>query len=319
MPFVSIVTPCFNEEDNVRDLHHQIAQLFAALPEYTYEHLYIDNASTDRTPEILRELAGSDPRVKVILNARNFGHIRSPFYGMLQAAGEAVVIMASDLQDPPALIPTFLERWRAGSKIVAAVKRESRDSLGLGLARKAFYRLIGTISDARLIPNFTGFGLYDRQVIEVLRQIDDPYPYFRGLISEIGFTPAIVPFDKPARRRGITSNNFFTLYDLAMLGITKHSVAPIRLATLAGFLMSGASLLIAVGYLVAKLVFWSRFSLGTAPMLIGMFFFSSVQLFFIGVLGEYIASIHTQVRGLPLVVESERLNFEEPPAGAKTG
>jgi glycosyltransferase involved in cell wall biosynthesis len=318
MPFVSIVSGCFNEAENVRELHEQIKAVFEQLPGYTWEHIYIDNASTDGTPVILREIARDDVRVKVILNARNFGHVRSPFHGLLQATGDAVIAMASDLEDPPSLIPTLLKKWEDGAKVVAAVKKGSKDSFALGLARKLYYRLIGGISDVKLIQNFTGFGLYDQRVIEALRRIDDPYPYFRGLISEIGFEPALVPFDKPVRQRGITKNNFFTLYDLAMLGITKHSVAPIRLATFAGFLMSGLSLLIAFGYLVAKLLFWQRFSMGTAPMLIGMFFFSSVQLFFIGVIGEYVASIHTQVRKLPLVIEEERINFpaEEAPRRA---
>ncbi len=319
MPLITIVAGCYNEVENVADLHTQIREVFEKLPRYSWELIFIDNASIDGTQEVLRRLAADDRRVKVIFNARNFGHVRSPYHGLLQAEGDAVIGMASDLEDPPSLIPQLLEKWERGHKVVAAVKRSTKDSLVLGLARRSYYALVSRISHVDLIQNFTGFGLYDRQVIETLRQIDDPYPYFRGLISEIGFAPALVPFDKPLRKRGITKNNFFTLYDMAMLGITKHSVAPIRLATFAGFLMSGLSLFIALGYLVAKLVFWNKFSLGTAPLLIGMFFFSSVQLFFIGVLGEYIASIHTHVRKLPLVVERERLNFDEPKVEAKAG
>jgi glycosyltransferase involved in cell wall biosynthesis len=248
--------------------------------------------------------------VKVILNVRNFGQVRSPYHALLQCRGDAVITLAADLQDPPALIPELLEKWREGYKVVAAVKRTSDEGLLYRLLRASFYALIHRISDVRPIQNFTGFGLYDQVVIGTLRKIDDPQPYFRGLISEIGWPPALVPFDKPRRIRGVSKNNFFTLYDLAILGIVKHSVAPLRLATFVGFMMSGLSLLVSFGYLVAKLAFWSQFTLGTAPILIGFFFFASVQLFFIGILGEYINSIHIHVRKLPLVVERERINWD---------
>jgi glycosyltransferase involved in cell wall biosynthesis len=315
MPLITVLAPCYNEEGNITELYTQVRSVFERLPQHTVEFVFIDNCSTDGTVAELRALAAKDPAVKAILNVRNFGHVRSPHHGLLQCRGDAVIMMASDLQDPPALIPELVAKWDEGSKIVAAVKRTTDESLVYRVLRGTFYALIHRISDVRPIQNFTGFGLYDQAVIEALRHIDDPQPYFRGLISEIGYPPARVLFDKPRRVRGITKNNFFTLYDLAILGIVKHSVAPLRLATFAGFILSGLSLLLSLGYLVAKLVFWDRFTLGTAPILIGFFFFASVQLFFIGILGEYINSIHIHVRKLPLVVERERINWgPAPPA-----
>ncbi len=313
MALITIMSPCYNEEGNVTELYTQVRAVFEKLPQHSLEFVFIDNCSTDGTVAELRALAAKDPSVKVILNVRNFGQVRSPHHALLQCRGDAVVTMAADLQDPPALIPELIARWSEGYKIVAAVKRTSDESPLYRLLRGSFYALIHRISDVRPIRNFTGFGLYDQVVIEALRHIDDPQPYFRGLISEIGYPPALVPFDKPRRVRGITKNNFFTLYDLAILGIVKHSVAPLRLATFVGFVMSGMSLLVSLGYLVAKLAWWDRFVLGTAPILIGFFFFASVQLFFIGILGEYINSIHIHVRKLPLVVERERINFGAAP------
>ena len=306
---ISVVTPCFNEESNVEELHLRIAAQFDKLPGYDFEHIYIDNASTDGTAKVIRRLAGADSRVKAILNTRNFGHIRSPIHAILQARGDAVISMASDLQDPPELIPAFIQQWEAGFKVVAGVKPKSQETPLMFALRRLYYATIGRIADVELIPNFTGFGLYDRTVIELVRRIDDPYPYFRGMIADLGFEHAEVPFEQPLRRRGITKNNFYTLYDIAMLGITGHSKVPIRLATMAGFALSGLSLLVALIYLAYKLLYWDQFSLGVAPILIGFFFFASIQLFFIGILGEYIANIHTQVQKRPLVVERERINF----------
>lgn len=310
MALITIMSPCYNEEGNITELYSQVRAVFERLPQHTLEFVFIDNCSTDGTVAELRGLASKDRAVKVIINVRNFGQVRSPHHALLQCRGDAVIGLASDLQDPPSLIPELIAKWEEGFKVVAAVKRTSDESPLYRLLRGSFYALIHRISEVRPIRNFTGFGLYDQVVIEALRKIDDPQPYFRGLISEIGYPPALVPFDKPQRRRGITKNNFFTLYDLAILGIVKHSVAPLRLATFVGFVMSGMSLLLSLGYLVAKLVFWDRFVLGTAPILIGFFFFASVQLFFIGILGEYINSIHIHVRKLPLVVERERINWD---------
>ena len=310
---ISVVTPCFNEAGNVEELHQRIAAQFELLPGYDLEHIYIDNASTDGTVAAIRRLANSEPRVKAIFNTRNFGHIRSPIHAILQASGDAVISMASDLQDPPELIPAFVRQWEAGFKVVAGVKPTSRETPLMFALRRLYYGTVGRIADIDLIPNFTGFGLFDRKVIELVRRIDDPYPYFRGMIADLGFEHAEVPFEQPLRQRGVTKNNFYTLYDIAMLGITGHSKIPIRLATMAGFALSGFSLLVAIIYLVYKLLYWNQFSLGVAPILIGFFFFASIQLFFIGILGEYIANIHTQVQKRPLVVERERINFDSTP------
>jgi glycosyltransferase involved in cell wall biosynthesis len=279
------------------------------MDENEYVHLFIDNASVDGTQEELRKLAAEDPRVKVIINQRNFGHVRSPFHGLLQAGGEAVIVLAADLQDPPELIPEFVRLWRKGSKVVLGQKRNSAEAPLFFVVRRAYYRLVRRLADVDLIENVTGFGLYDRKVIEAFRALDDPYPYVRGLVSELGYPVALVPYEQPRRARGITKNNFYTLYDVAMLGITSHSKVPLRLATMLGFGASAASFLVGLAYLVYKLVFWDRFALGVAPVVIGLFFFASVQLFFIGIIGEYIGAIHTRVTKRPLVVEKERINF----------
>lgn len=310
MKLISVVTPCFNEEENVEPLYEKIRAQFDALPQYRYEHLFIDNASTDHTVEKIKRIAARDRNVKLIVNARNFGHIRSPMYALLQAHGDAVIAMASDFQDPPELIPQFIAKWEEGFRVVLGVKPKSRETFPIFLLRRLYYWAIGRISETKLIPNFTGFGLYDRSLIEIMRKIDDPYPYFRGLISEIGFAYATIPFEQPQRVRGVTKNNFYTLYDLAMLGMTSHSKVPLRLATMAGFSLAFLSLIISLGYVVAKLIFWDQFTIGMAPVLIGLFFFASVQLFFIGILGEYVASIHTHVIKRPLVIEKERVNFD---------
>ncbi len=309
---ISVVTPLFNEEDNVTDLCDRIAAVMQTLP-YEYEHVCIDNCSKDGTVAMLRERAANDPRLKIIVNTRNFGHIRSPYYGLLQASGDAAVIIAGDLQDPPEMIPQFIAEWESGYKVVMAVKPDSEESSAFSFIRKVYYRLVNRISEVPLINNATGAGLYDRVVLDVLRRIKDPYPYARGLVCEIGYPIATIPFKQPRRTRGVTSQNFYTLYDLAMLGITKHSRLPLRLMTMLGFGLSCLSLLAALGYFMAKIIFWNSFELGLAPVLIGMFFFGAMQLFFLGLLGEYIGAIQTQVRNLPLVVEAERINFKQPP------
>jgi polyisoprenyl-phosphate glycosyltransferase len=310
-PLVTILTPCYNEEGNVGEVHRQVKAVMDSLPGYDYDHLFIDNASTDRTVAILRELAANDKHVRVIVNTRNFGHIRSPYHGLLAARGDAVMTCVSDLQDPPELLPEFVRRWEAGYKIVIGVKQGTRDSWLMARTRKFYYWLVGRLSsDVELVHNFTGFGLYDRAVIEQLRGTDEQYPYFRGLVSDFGYQRSEVPYVQPPRTSGRTKNDFFSLYDVAMLGITNHSKVPLRLATMAGFVISVISLLIAIGYLVAKLLFWDDLQLGLAPLLIGIYFFGAVQLFFIGVLGEYIGAIHTQVHKRPLVVEKERINFD---------
>ncbi len=311
MKKISVVTPCYNEEDNIRDVYEQVKAVFAALSQYTYEHIFIDNASQDKTVSILKEIAQTDKNVKVIINSRNFGHFRSPFYAILQAKGDAVISIVADLQDPPSMIRDFLQKWEEGFKIVVGVKPTSQETFPMSFIRKTYYHFITKIADVKLIKNFTGFGLYDQCIVEILRDIDDPYPYFRGLISEIGFPVAEIPYNQPVRKRGISKNNFYTLYDAAMLGITNHSKVPIRLATMGGFLLSMLSFLTVVIFFILKLIFWNQFPMGVAPILMGIFFFASVQLFFIGLLGEYVVSIHTQVLKRPLVIEQARINFDQ--------
>lgn len=309
MKKISIVSGCFNEAGNVEELVARVLKVMAALPQYDYEQIIIDNASTDGTQEILRKLTAGNPRLKVILNARNFGHIRSPYHGMMQGSGDAVILMASDLQEPPELIPDFVRKWEEGAKAVVGIKDSSDESPLFFAVRRFYYRLVEGLADVRTIQNFTGFGLYDRVIMEYCRGLKDPYPYFRGLIAEVGLPVERVSYHQPLRTRGFTKNNLYTLYDMGMLGITNFSKVPLRLAAMLGFATALLSLLVAIGYLVYKLLFWQNFAVGTAPMVIGLFFFASVQLFFIGILGEYIGAIHTQVLKRPLVVEKERINF----------
>ena len=310
--YISIFTPCYNEEANVAQLIEAVRSVFSRLPQYDYEHLFIDNHSVDKTVEILRGIAKTDKHVKVIVNARNFGHVRSPYYGLLQCKGDAVISLVADFQDPPELIEQFLQKWEEGYKIVIAMKTQSKENPVMFAIRTFFYNMLSKISDSgeKPIKNFTGFGLYDQKFLTVVRSLDDPYPYFRGMVTELGFDRYEMQYTQLARTKGKTKNNFFTLYDVAMLGFTNHSKLPLRISGLAGFFSALVSLLFALGYFVYKLIFWDRFSVGIAPMVIGIFFFSSVQLFFIGVIGEYIGAIHTQVKKRPLVIEQERINFD---------
>ena len=310
MKHISVVTHCYNEEENVQELYERVKKVMGSLGAYSYEHIFIDNASSDKTADILKDIARHDKNVKVIINNRNFGQIRSGNYAMLQAKGDAVISMVADLQDPPDMIPEFIKKWEEGYKVVIGVKSQSDESPVLSALRKGFYNLIGCLSEIRLVKNFTGFGLYDRKVIDIIRKIDDPYPYFRGLISDIGFERAEIAYTQPRRKGGITKNNFYTLYDIAMLGIINYSKLPLRLATMVGFFLALLCLLVALGYFIYKLVFWDSFSVGIAPLVIGFFFFSAVQLMFVGVIGEYVGSIHTQVLKRPLVIEKERVNFD---------
>ncbi|MHB1757759.1 MAG: glycosyltransferase family 2 protein [Leptospirillum sp.] len=307
---ITIVTPCFNEEENIVELYNRIKSTMDTLP-YEYEHILIDNHSSDSTVPIIKKIASEDRHIKLIVNARNFGHTRSPYYGILQSRGDACILIASDLQDPPEMIPEFIKRWEEGYKTVLAVKPESEESKVMFLIRKLYYHFVSSISEVQLVKNATGAGLFDKIVVDVLRQIRDPYPYFRGLVCEIGFPIAVVPFKQPRRARGITKNNFYTLFDIAMLGITNHSKVPLRIMTIGGFSLALISLFVAFVFLIAKLIYWDQFRLGIAPLLVGTFLFFGVQLFFLGMLGEYIGAIHTQVRNMPLVVELERVNFDE--------
>lgn len=309
MKLISVVTPCYNEEDNVEEIYRQVKEVFNNLPNYRYEHIFIDNASNDKSVEILKQIASNDKNVKIIVNSRNFGHIRSPYHGILQAQGDAVIFIVSDLQDPPIIINDFIQKWEEGYKIVIGVKPESEESRWIFAIRRLGYHWIGRIADVKLIKNFTGFGLYDKNVITILRSYDDPYPYFRGMIADIGFDIAEVPYNQPKRKRGVTKNNFYTLYDIGMLGITSYSKIPLRLAAMAGFFLGALSLVVSGVFFILKLIYWDRFTAGMAPVVISLFFFSSVQLFFIGLLGEYVSSINTRVMKRPLVVEKERINF----------
>lgn len=310
MKKISIVSPCYNEEKNLLMLYEEVKKQFLTnLKSYDYEHIFIDNCSTDQSPSILRQFAAKDAKVKVIFNSRNFGHIRSPYYGLMQMTGDAAVLLVSDLQDPPHLINELIEKWESGNDIVIAIKKESEESALMFAIRGLYYNIINRISETRLAKNFTGFGLYDKKVINVLKSFDDPYPYFRGLVFKVGFKLDQIYYVQPKRKRGITSNNFYTLYDLAMLGICTHSKLPLRLFTISGFIISALSLFISIIYLVLKLIFWNSFQLGFAPLIIGVFFLSAIQIFSIGIIGEYIGVILTKLTKEPLVIEQERINF----------
>jgi glycosyltransferase involved in cell wall biosynthesis len=313
MKLISIVTACYNEEENVGALYEKVKEVMAGLDKYRYEHIFIDNSSEDRTVEILKQIAAQDTNVKIIVNARNFGHIRSPFHALIQAEGDAVISVVADLQDPPEMIPQFIKKWEEGYKIAIGIKTNSEESPIFFAIRKMYYNLVSRLSEIKLVKNFTGFGLYDKKVIEILRAINDPYPYFRGLICDIGFKRAEIPYTQPARKRGFTKNNFYTLYDMAMLGITNHSKIPLRFGALLGFSFAILSLLVGFGYLVYKIIYWKSFHPGIAPIVIGFFFFASVQLFFLGILGEYIGSIHNKILKRPLVIEEDRINFDKKP------
>lgn len=308
MKLISIISPCFNEEENVQELYDRVVKAMENL-NYDYEHILIDNASTDGTVEVLRALSANDKRIKIIVNTRNFGQIRSPYHAFLQTSGDAVICMAADLQDPPERIPEFIQKWEEGYKIVIGVKTYSEETRVFYIFRTMYYRIIRKLSDVPLIENFTGFGIYDREVVEALRKLDDPYPYFRGLIADLGYERAQVEFSQPRRKRGLTKNNFYTLYDIAMLGLTNYTKIPLRLATMFGFMTGLISFTVGLIYLIYKLIFWYQFSVGSAPLVIGLFFLGSIQLFFLGIVGEYIGAIYTQVMKRPLVIEKERINF----------
>jgi glycosyltransferase involved in cell wall biosynthesis len=314
MKTLSIVTPCFNEEDNVRELWERVRAVMKLLARYRYEHIFIDNSSRDNTLGVLKGLAAEDRNVKVIVNTRNFGHIRSPFHAIQQASGDAVITLCCDLQDPPELIEDMVRYWEGGMPVAIAVKKAS-DEHGLRYwLRTNYYRLVNRLSNIETYENFMGFGLYDRKVIDMIREFHDPYPYFRGMIAEIGLPHAEIPYRQPRRQRGITKNNFYTLYDLAMLGITNLSKVPLRLVTFSGFVCSALCILVSVFYFLYKLLFWNNFSVGIAPLVIGIFFFVSLQMVFMGIIGEYVGAIHTFVQKRPLVFEKERINFEYEPS-----
>jgi polyisoprenyl-phosphate glycosyltransferase len=309
MKTISVVIPCFNEEDNVLPVYERTREVFRQLPDYRYEIIFIDNDSRDRTVERLKDIALQDRHVKIIVNAGNFGHLRSPYHALMNATGDAALMMAADLQDPPELILEFVQKWEEGYPIVLAVKVQSEESGLLYHLRRLYYWLLGCIAENEVVHGFHGYSMMDRKVVESLRLLHDPYPYFRGMLMEVGFPRAVVPFRQPLRRRGITKNNFYMLYDTAMLGLVNNSKVPLRLAILFGFVIACASFVVAVGYLIYKLIYWNSFTLGLAPVVIGIFLLAATQLIFLGVIGEYLGAVYTQVKNRPLVIERERINF----------
>lgn len=307
---ISICSSCFNEVDNLRELYERVKAVMKTFPQYAWEMIIADNGSTDGSRERLRELATEDRRLKVILNANNFGDLRSGLNAIYQASGDAVIPMVSDLQDPPEMIQEFLRHWESGYKVVCAVKPGSKENPLMFAMRRLYYWLLSKFSSVQQISNFTGFGLYDRQFIDAVKRYNDPYPYFRGLVSEIGFQRIEIPFVQEKRKYGKTKNNFFTLYDMAMTGFVNHTRLPLRLSVFCGFILAAFSLLTAFGYFIYKLLYWETFSIGMGPLLIGLFLLSGFQLIFIGVIGEYIGAIWTHVKNKPLVIEEERINFD---------
>ena len=318
MKTISIITPCFNEEANVEALYERTRAVMLKLGRYRYEHIFIDNSSRDNTVAVLRKLARRDRNVKVIVNARNFGHIRSPMHAMQQATGDAIIGLVADLQDPPELIAEMVGRWEEGYSMVLCIRRTTEENPLMSWLRKKYYQFVRKLSSIETFENFAGFGLYDRKVIDAVLAFSDPYPYFRGMIAEIGLSHCELYYDQTLRKRGITKNNIYTLYDLAMLGITNLSKVPLRFVTALGFGCSVLSLLAGLGYLAYKLVYWTRFTVGTAPLIIGLFFLGSVQLLSMGILGEYVGAIYTQVQKRPYAIEKERINFEYPPGAPES-
>ncbi|MCL2283140.1 MAG: glycosyltransferase family 2 protein [Fibromonadales bacterium] len=310
MKKISIFIPCYNEEANVDPLVAEIIDTFKnELPSYDYEILFIDNRSTDSTRDCLRKICAGNPKVKAIFNARNFGPSRSNYHGILQTSGDCTICMYADFQTPANLIPKFVEEWEKGYKIVSAIKTKSRESFVMYVIRSIYYKLIRKMSDVEQIEHFTGFGLYDKSFMDVLRSLKDPMPYFRGIISELGYERKDIEFEQPKRRAGKSSYNLFRYYDDAMLGFTSYTKAGLRLASITGFIFAVFSFLIAIVYLVYKILFWQNFSVGIAPLVIGIFFLGSIQLIFLGIIGEYLMAINTRVMNRPLVVEEERINF----------
>ena len=308
MTKISIVTPTFNEEENIKKLCSGIKIEMEKL-NITYEHIVIDNCSTDKTITNLKEICSNDKNVKAIINTKNFGHIKSPFHGILQSSGDACILMASDFQDPLDLIPVYVKKWLGGSKIVLGKKITSEENNLIFSIRKTFYKFLNMISETKLTENTTGSGIFDKSIINQLRNIKDPYPYLRGLLNDLGEEITVVKFNQPKRLTGITKNNIFTLYDIGMLGIIKHSRAPLRLVTFLGFVLSFFSFLTALIYFIYKLIFWNTFDLGIAPLIIGIFGFASIQVLLLGIIGEYVGILLIHIRNLPLVIEKERINF----------
>ena len=312
MKKISVVIPCYNEEENVGPITEAVSAVFREkLPAYDYEIILIDNDSQDATRDRIRLLCAADPRIKAIFNAKNFGQFNSPYYAMLQSTGDATILMAADFQDPPEMIPQYVAAWEEGFRIAIGIKTHSEENPVMYWLRSQYYKWIKRLSEVDQIEHFTGFGLYDRAFIDVLRKLDDPTPFLRGIVAELGYRRKEIPYDQPKRRAGKTSNNLYKLYDAAMLSVTSYTKFGLRLATFVGFLTMCASIVIAVAYLVMKLIWWERFQAGLAPLLIGMLFLGAVIIFFIGMMGEYVLTINHRLMRRPLVVEEERLNFDK--------
>jgi glycosyltransferase, family 2 len=312
MKKLSIIIPCYNEEENIEAMYGALKNLFdTELTSYDYEFIFIDNDSRDKSREILRELCKKDNKLKAIFNTKNFGQFNSPYYAMLQSSGDATILMAADFQDPIEMIPKYVSAWEEGYKIAIGIKKASKENVLMYKLRTLYYKMIKKLSDVEQIEHFTGFGLYDKAFIEVMRKLDDPTPFLRGIVAELGFKRKEIAYEQPKRRAGITSNNLYRLYDAAMLSITSYTKLGLRLATLIGAMSGGFSFFVAIIYLILKLLYWDRFPAGMAPILIGMLFLGSIQIFFIGMIGEYILTINQRVMKRPLVVEEERINFEE--------
>ena len=312
MKKISILVPCYNEEENVVPLSEAIIEQFTKeLPSYDYEIVFIDNDSSDTTRVKLRKLCKANKKIKAIFNAKNFGQFNSPYYGMLQTTGDCTICMCCDFQDPPEMIPKLVHEWEEGAKIVSAIKTKSKENKLMRFFRTCYYKLIKKMSNVEQIEHFTGFGLYDKDFIEVLRDLKDPTPFLRGIVAELGFKRKDIPYVQQKRRAGKTHNNFYTLYDAAMLSFTSYTKVGLRIATIGGFIIGFISFVIAIVYLVLKLVNWDNFAMGNAPILIGVFVLGGIELFFIGLLGEYIMSINNRVMKRPLVIEEERINFDE--------
>lgn len=309
---VSIMVPCYNEEENVVPISEALVAQMEALPWYDYEILFIDNCSTDNTRPLLRQICARNKKIKAIFNVKNFGQFNSPYYGMLQTTGDCVISICADFQDPVEMIPTFLKYWEEGYQIVHGVKTSSQESNIMYRLRTIYYKLIKRYSSVEQIEHFTGFGLYDRSFIDVLRNLKDPTPFIRGIVAELGGKRKEIPYEQPQRRAGKTHNNWYSLYDAAMLSFTSYTKIGLRMATFIGAGVAIVSLVIAFVYLILKLCNWNNFVAGTAPIVIGMFFLGAVQLIFLGIIGEYILSINQRVMNRPLVIEQERINFDEP-------
>lgn len=313
MKKISVMIPCYNEVENVQPISEAVVKIMTEqLSNYDYELLFIDNCSQDGTRDKIEEICSQNKRIKAIFNVTNFGQFNSPFYGMCQTTGDCTISMCCDFQDPVELLPAFVKEWEKGHKIVSGIKTSSKENPIIYFLRSAYYRMIKNMSDTEMIEHFTGFGLYDKTFVDILRNLDDPIPFLRGIVAEYGhgFNRIDIEYEQPQRRAGKTHNNFLSLYDAAMLSITSYTKVGLRLATLLGFLCSGISLVIALVYLILKLCFWSSFQAGYTPMMLGIFVLGSLQLFFIGLLGEYILNINTRVINRPLVVEEKRLNFD---------